>query len=65
MLVLSRKIDEVITIGDEVRIIILSIAGKQVRLGIEAPNDISVHREEIYKKLTDEQNSESKVNSTE
>jgi len=58
MLVLSRKPGESVTIGDEVRITVLSISGKQVRIGIEAPNDIAVHREEIYNKIANEQQSE-------
>jgi len=57
MLVLSRKPGESVTIGDEVRITVLSISGKQVRIGIEAPNDIAVHREEIYNKIANEQES--------
>jgi len=56
MLVLSRKPGESVTIGDEVRITVLSISGKQVRIGIEAPSDIAVHREEIYNKIANEQN---------
>lgn len=58
MLVLSRKPGESVTIGDEVRITVLSISGKQVRIGIEAPSDIAVHREEIYKKIASEQKTE-------
>lgn len=54
MLVLSRKPGESVTIGDEVRITVLSISGKQVRIGIEAPSDIAVHREEIYEKIANE-----------
>jgi len=55
MLVLSRKPGESVNIGDEVRITVLSISGKQVRIGIEAPSDIAVHREEIYNKIANEQ----------
>lgn len=55
MLVLSRKPGESVTIGDEVRVTVLSISGKQVRIGIEAPSDIAVHREEIYNKIANEQ----------
>lgn len=55
MLVLSRKPGESVNIGDEVRITVLSISGKQVRIGIEAPSDIAVHREEIYNKIVNEQ----------
>lgn len=58
MLVLSRKPGESVTIGDEVRITVLSISGKQVRIGIEAPNDIAVHREEIYNKIAKESSPE-------
>jgi len=58
MLVLSRKPGESVTIGDEVRITVLSISGKQVRIGIEAPSDIAVHREEIYNKIANEQSPE-------
>jgi len=48
MLVLSRKKDEVIVIGDFVRVVIVEIRGDKVRLGIEAPMDIPVHRKEVY-----------------
>lgn len=51
MLILSRRIDESIVIGDEVTITILSVKGKQVRIGINAPPDVSVHREEIYERI--------------
>ncbi len=58
MLVLSRKPGESVTIGDEVTITVLSISGKQVRIGIDAPSDIAVHREEIYNKIAGEQKPE-------
>lgn len=51
MLILSRRTDESIVIGDEVTITILSVKGKQVRVGIDAPPNVSVHREEIYRKI--------------
>ena len=51
MLILSRRTDESIVIGDEVTITILSVKGKQVRVGIDAPPSVSVHREEIYRKI--------------
>ncbi len=54
MLILTRKIDECITIGDRIRVHVLAIKGKQVRLGIEAPTDAIVHREEIYQRIIDE-----------
>jgi len=51
MLILSRRTDESIVIGDEVTITILSVKGKQVRIGITAPPDVTVHREEIYQRI--------------
>jgi len=47
MLILTRKIDEVIMVGENIRVKVLSIKGGQVRLGIEAPRDVIVNREEI------------------
>jgi carbon storage regulator len=55
MLILTRKLGESITIGDDIRITFLEAKGKQVRIGIEAPPHIAVHREEIYQ-LIREQN---------
>ena len=54
MLILSRKIGESLFIGDDIRVVLLEIRGKQVRLGIEAPADIVVLREEIYQRLAQE-----------
>ena len=51
MLVLSRYKEESIIIGDDVKVTIVGIQGNKVRLGIEAPKEISVHREEIYKAI--------------
>jgi carbon storage regulator len=51
MLVLSRKVTESIVIGDNVKIYIVDIRGDQVRIGIEAPKDVAVHRNEIYEKI--------------
>lgn len=51
MLVLSRKVGETIVIGDNVSLTVLGITGGQIKLGITAPKDVSVHREEIYKKI--------------
>ena len=48
MLVLGRKKDECIMIGDDVRIMVVKIRGNIVQLGVEAPSDVSVHRQEIY-----------------
>jgi len=48
MLVLSRKRNEVIRIGDDIKIIVVDIRGDKVRLGIEAPQNVAVHRQEVY-----------------
>ena len=54
MLVLTRKLGEKIQIGDDISIVIMEVKGKQVKLGIEAPSNIKIHREEIYQKIQDE-----------
>lgn len=54
MLILTRMVGEAIIIGDDVSISVLGVKGSQVRLGIDAPKDISVHREEIYQRIQDE-----------
>jgi len=51
MLVLSRKRDEVIRIGDNIEITVVQIVGDKVRLGITAPSDVPVHRDEIYQQI--------------
>ncbi len=61
MLILTRKIGECITIGDHIRVFVVGIRGKQVRLGIEAPADAIVHREEIYQKIVEENRLASQV----
>ncbi len=55
MLILTRRLGESIQIGDEIRITFLEIKGKQIRIGIEAPKAVTVHREEVYK-IIKEQN---------
>jgi len=54
MLVLTRKIHQSIVIGDDVEVVVLEVRGEQVRLGIKAPKDVTVHRKEIYEQIQDE-----------
>lgn len=54
MLVLARKINESIIIGDNVEVVVVDIKGDQIKLGIKAPKDISVHRAEIYREIQDQ-----------
>lgn len=54
MLVLSRRLGETLIIGDDVKITVLGISGNQVRLGIAAPREVSVHREEVYLRIQEE-----------
>lgn len=56
MLVLTRKQGESVIIGDNIKVTILQIQGSNIRVGIEAPNEISVHREEIFNKIQEGKN---------
>lgn len=60
MLILTRKAGEKLMIGDNVELSVLSIKGNQVRIGVDAPKDVAVHREEIYIRI---QNEKQKVDS--
>ena len=51
MLILTRRIDETVRIGDEISVTVLGVRGSQVRLGIEAPRSTAVHREEVYERI--------------
>ena len=54
MLILTRRTGETLNIGDEIQVTVLGIKGNQVRIGINAPKDVPVHREEIYEKIVNE-----------
>jgi carbon storage regulator len=56
MLILTRRAGETVMIGSDVTITVLGVKGNQVRIGINAPKDVAVHREEIYERIQSEQN---------
>jgi carbon storage regulator len=62
MLVLTRKVHQSIVIGDEIEVVVLEVRGEQVRLGIRAPKNVSVHRKEIYEQIQEENKGASEVN---
>ena len=55
MLILTRRVGETLMIGDEVTVTVLGVKGNQVRIGVNAPRDVAVHREEIYERIRNEQ----------
>lgn len=67
MLILTRRVGESLRIGDDVSVTVLGIKGSQVRLGVNAPKSVPVHREEVYDRINDEnlKNSDDKVKSSE
>ena len=65
MLVLTRKEGERIQVGDNISILVMDVKGKQVRLGITAPADVKVYREEIFKRIKEENINASNINPSE
>jgi carbon storage regulator len=59
MLILTRRVGETLMIGDEVTVTVLGVKGNQVRIGVNAPKEVSVHREEIYDRIKKEQSDNS------
>jgi carbon storage regulator len=55
MLILTRRVGETLMVGDEVTVTVLGVKGNQVRIGVNAPKDVAVHREEIYERIKQEQ----------
>ena len=54
MLILTRRVGETLMVGDDVTVTVLGVKGNQVRIGVNAPKDVSVHREEIYQRIKKE-----------
>lgn len=61
MLILTRRVGETLMIGDNVTVTVLGVKGNQVRIGVNAPKEVAVHREEIYERIQREQEQNSKV----
>lgn len=59
MLILTRRVGETVMIGNEVTVTVLGVKGNQVRIGVNAPKDVAVHREEIYERIKREQDQDS------
>lgn len=58
MLILTRRVGETVMIGDDVTVTVLGVKGNQVRLGVNAPRNVAVHREEIYNRISEEESND-------
>ena len=65
MLILTRRVEETVIIGDDVTITVLGVKGNQVRIGIDAPREVAVHREEIYERIKAEKEQDHSGNTAE
>ena len=64
MLILTRRVGETVMIGNDVTVTVLGVKGNQVRIGVNAPKDVAVHREEIYERIKREEDSEGQAQSS-
>ena len=62
MLILTRRVGETLVVGDDVTVTVLGVKGNQVRIGVKAPREVAVHREEIYERIKNEQNQKNGTN---
>ena len=65
MLILTRRVGETLMVGDEVTVTVLGVKGNQVRIGVNAPREVAVHREEIYERIKAEESQGQPENSAE
>lgn len=62
MLVITRRVNETLMVGDDVTVTVLGVKGNQIRIGVNAPKEVAVHREEIYDRIKTEKQQESDTN---